>query len=71
VWNDLLLDIFSKQLIKSRADSAKLTRRILSVLLPSTYFRTLWSDGLRLLLLLVVRGSSDLHSRTIRVTPKL
>jgi hypothetical protein len=39
----------------------------------STYFRTLWSDDLRSLLLLVVRGPYNLHSelfglsaRTIR-----
>jgi hypothetical protein len=33
--------------------------------LPSTYLRMLWSDGLRSLLLLVVRGPSDLHGRTV------
>jgi hypothetical protein len=45
-----------KQLIKSRADSAESARRLGSVLLPNTYFGTLWSDSLRLLLLLVVCG---------------
>jgi hypothetical protein len=61
MWNDLLLNIFSKKLIKSWIDSAKLVRRLESVLLP-TYFRTLWSDDLRSLFLLVVRGPSNLHS---------
>ena len=63
MWNELLLNIFSKKLIKSRIDFAELARRLESVLLPSTYFRTLWSDDLRSLLLLVVRGPSDLHSK--------
>jgi hypothetical protein len=40
VWNDLL-HIFNKQLIKSRADSAELARRLGSVLLPNTCFGTL------------------------------
>jgi hypothetical protein len=57
--------IYSKQLIKSRTDSAKSARRLGSVLLPNTYFGTLWSDGLRLLLLLVVYGLFGLHSRTV------
>jgi hypothetical protein len=61
VWNGLL-HIFSKQLIKSRANSIELARRLGSVLLPSSYFGTLWSDGLRLLMLFVVYGSSGLHS---------
>jgi hypothetical protein len=65
VWNNLLFRIFSKQLVKSRANSVEPTRRLGSVLLPSTYFRTLWSDGLRSLLLLVVYGPSGLHKRTI------
>ena len=63
MWNGLLLNIFSKKLIKSRIDFAKLARRLESVLLPSTYSRTLWSDDLRSLLLLVVCGPSDLHSK--------
>jgi hypothetical protein len=54
MWNDFLLHIFSKHLIKSRVNSVELARCLGSVLLPSTYFRTLWSDGLRSLLLLVV-----------------
>jgi hypothetical protein len=62
MWNDLLFHIFSKQLIKSRADSAEPVRGLGSALLPSTYFRMLQSDGLRMLLLSVVRESSDLRS---------
>jgi hypothetical protein len=65
VWNDLL-HIFSKQLIKSSGDSTESAIRLRSILLPNTCFGTLWSDGLRLLLLLVVCGSSSLHSRTVR-----
>jgi hypothetical protein len=65
-WNNLLFHIISKQLMKSRADSAELTRCLGSVLLPSTCFGTLWSDGLRLLLLLVICGPFGLHSLTIR-----
>jgi hypothetical protein len=63
-WNDLL-HLFSKQLIKSRTDSAKSARRLGSVLLPNTCFEMLWSDGLRLLLL-VVWGLFGLHSQTVR-----
>jgi hypothetical protein len=48
VCNVLLLHISSKQLIKSRADSTEPARHHGSDLLPSTCFRTLWSDGLRL-----------------------
>jgi hypothetical protein len=66
VWNDLL-HIFGKQLIKTRVDSAESARHLESVLLPNTCFGTLWSDGLRFLLLLVICGPSDLHSRTVRV----
>jgi hypothetical protein len=40
-------------------------------LLPNTCFGTLWSNGLRLLLLLVVCGLSCLHSRTVRACPGL
>jgi hypothetical protein len=64
--NVLLLHISSKQLIKCRADSAEPARHHGSVLLPSTCFRMLWSDGLRPLLLLVVCGPSSVHSRTVR-----
>jgi hypothetical protein len=71
VWNSLLLHVFSKQLIKSRVDSAESARRLGSVLLPNTCFGTLWSDGLRLLLLMVVRRPSDLHSWTVRSFPGL
>jgi hypothetical protein len=70
VWNNLL-DIFSKQLIKSRSNSVEPARRLGSVLLPSICFTTLWSDGLRSLLLLVVCGLSDLHNRTVRAYPGL
>jgi hypothetical protein len=65
VWNDLL-HIFSKQLIKSRVDSAESAIRLGSVLLPNNCFGTLWSDGLWLLLLLVNSEPSGLHSRTVR-----
>jgi hypothetical protein len=61
MWNGLLLHIFSKPLITSRVDSAKVARRPESILLPNTYLGTLWSHGLRSLLLLVVRGPSGLH----------
>jgi hypothetical protein len=47
VWNDLL-HIFRKQVNKSRVDFAEPARHLESVLLPSTCFRMLWSDGLRL-----------------------
>jgi hypothetical protein len=62
MWNCLLL-IYNKQLIKSRADSAEPIKRLVSVLLPSTYFRTLWSDGLRSLLLLVVTNHPAFMAR--------
>jgi hypothetical protein len=65
MWNDLI-HILGKQLIKSKSDSIESARRLGSVSLPNTYFGTLWSDGLRLLLLLVVCGLSGLQSRTIR-----
>jgi hypothetical protein len=39
--------------------------------LPSTCFGTLWFDGLRSLLLMVVRGPSGLHDRTVRDCPRL
>jgi hypothetical protein len=55
MWNDLLLHIFSKQLIKSRGDTVELAKCLGGVLPPRTHFRTSWFDGLRLLLLLVVR----------------
>jgi hypothetical protein len=64
VWNGLL-HIFGKQLTKSRADSTESSRRLSSILFPNTCFRTLWSDGLRLLLLTVC-GPSDHYSRTVR-----
>jgi hypothetical protein len=62
VWNDLL-HIFSKELIKSRANSVESAKRPRSVFLTSTYLSTLWSDGLLSLLLLVVRRSFGLHGR--------
>jgi hypothetical protein len=71
VWNNLLLQIFTKQLVKSRAASAEPARRLGSVSLPSTCFKTLWSNSLRSLLLLVVCRPSDLHSRTVRACPGL
>jgi hypothetical protein len=71
VWNGLVLHIFSKQLIKSRANSVELARRLGSVLLPSTYFRTLWSDTLRSWLLLVVCIPFDLHSHTVHACSRL
>jgi hypothetical protein len=40
-----------------------------SVLLHSIYFTTLWSDGLRSLLLLVVYGLFGLHNQTARACP--
>jgi hypothetical protein len=52
--------MFSKQLIKSITDFVELAKRPRSVLLPSTYFRTLWFDSVRSLLLLVVCGPFDL-----------
>ena len=64
VWNDRL-HIFSEQPIKIRANSAEPAKRLGSVLLPSTCFRELWSDSLRPMLRLVVRGPSDLHCRTV------
>jgi hypothetical protein len=64
VWNGLLR-IFSKQLTKSRPDSTKSFRRLSSILFPNTCFGTLWSGGLRLLLLTVC-GPSDHYSRTVR-----
>jgi hypothetical protein len=70
VWNNLLLHIFSEQLVKSRA-TAEPTRRLGSVFLPSTCFRMLWSDGLRSLLLLVVCGQSGLHGHTVCAYPGL
>jgi hypothetical protein len=54
----------------SRADSDELARHLGSVLIPSTCFRMLWFDGLRLLLL-VVHGPSCLRSRTVRACPGL
>jgi hypothetical protein len=71
MWNNLLLYMFSKQLIKSRVDSTEPGKCLGSILLPSTCFRTLWSDDLRLLLLLVVCGPSGLHSRIVHVCPGL
>jgi hypothetical protein len=53
VWNSLL-HLFSKQLIRSRTGSTEPAKHIVSVLHPSTCFRTLWYDGLRSLLLLVI-----------------
>jgi hypothetical protein len=70
VWN-VLLHIFNKQLIKSRADSVESARRLGNVLLPNTCFGTLWSDGLSLMLLLAVCGPSGLHSWTVRAYLKL
>jgi hypothetical protein len=64
VWNDLLLLIFSKKLINSRVDTVEPSRHPRGVFFPHTYFRMLWFDGLRSLLLLVDPGPSDLHSRT-------
>jgi hypothetical protein len=66
VLNGLLLHIFSKQLIKSRANSAEPTRCLGSVFLPSICFTTLWSDGLRSLLLLVVCGPPSRRSRIVQ-----
>jgi hypothetical protein len=68
MWNDLL-HVFSKKLIKNSVDSAESARRPGIVLLPSNYLRTLSSDGLRSLLLLIVLGPSSLHGQTIRAYP--
>jgi hypothetical protein len=61
--------IFSKQLIKSRVDSAESSRRLGSVLHPSTCFGTMSFDGMRLLLLLVTYRLSYLHSQTVHACP--
>jgi hypothetical protein len=71
MWNNLFLHIFSNQMIKSRVDSVEPARCLGSVLLHSTYFRMLWSDGLRTLLLLVVCRPSGHHSRTVLAYPEL
>jgi hypothetical protein len=52
-------------------NSAESARRLGRVLHLSTYFRTLWYDGLTSLLLLVVHGSFGLYSRTIHACPEL
>jgi hypothetical protein len=51
---NILLHLFSKQLVRSRTDSTESAKRLVGVLHPSTCFRTLWYDGLRSLLLLVI-----------------
>jgi hypothetical protein len=71
VWNDLILHIFIKQLIKSRATFTELARCLRSILFPSTCFRMLWSDRLRSLLLLVFRGPSVLHNQIVYACPGL
>lgn len=55
----------------SKVDSNELARLLGSVLLPSTYFGTLWSNGLRLLLLRVVCGPSSLHSWSVLDCPRV
>jgi hypothetical protein len=64
-WSIFLINVFSKQLIKSRVYSIEPARRLGRVLLPSTYLRTLWSNSLRSMLLLVVCIPSCLRSRTV------
>jgi hypothetical protein len=46
-------------------DSTEPARCLGNVLLASTYFRMLWFDDMRSLLLLVVCEPSDLHSQTV------
>jgi hypothetical protein len=70
-WNVFLFHILSKQLIKSRSDFDVPARCLRSVLLSSTCFRTLWSDGMMSLLPLFTRGPDDLRSWTVRAYPSL